>query len=392
MEAGTFQATAMTVKLSLSAALSIALLATHPATARPTASTNLFGIAQDGARVDLITLRNDNGMTVKISSRGGTITEIAVPDREGRFGNVVLGAGSFEGWEKLGGFNSVIGRYANRIGGGGFTLDGTFHELPANARTGVILHGGFPGFSGKIFAADTFERDGRAGVALTYVSPDGENGFPGEVTLTVTYSVGNDDTLRLDYVATTTKPTVVNFTNHAYFTLGTHASGPVYDQMLQVFASRWTPTDENQVPTGEIASVEGTPFDFRKPARIGDRVYSSDPQMLLAKGLDHNFVIDEEPGKKPRVAARLTDPKSGRQLEVRTTEPGVQIYTSNNMFGSTVDGDGRAMRQSDAIAFETEHFPDSPNKPNFPSTVLRPGETFHSITEFVFSTDKEPFE
>src|SRR5690606_16989983 len=180
-----------------------------------------------------------------------------------------------------------------------------------------------------------FERDGRAGVALTYVSPDGENGFPGEVTLTVTYSIGNDNTLRLDYVATTTKPTVVNFTNHAYFTLGTHASGPVYDQMLQVLASRWTPTDENQVPTGEIASVEGTPFDFRKPARIGDRVYSSDPQMLLAKGLDHNFAIDGEPGKEPRVAARLADPGSGRQLEVRTTEPGVQIYTSNNMFGST---------------------------------------------------------
>jgi aldose 1-epimerase len=380
----------MTRTLAFLAALA-ATLAAQPAAAQPTADKALFGVAQDGARVDLVTLRNDSGFTVKISSRGGTITEIDAPDRDGRFGNVVLGAGSFERWEKLGGFNSIIGRYANRIGGGGFTLDGTFYKLPANAKTGVILHGGFPSFSGKIFAAETFERDGRAGARFTYVSPDGENGFPGEVTLTVTYSVGDANTLRLEYEATTTKPTVVNFTNHAYFTLGTHASGPVYDQMLQVFASRWTPTDENQVPTGEIAPVEGTPFDFREPARIGDRVYSSDPQMLLAKGLDHNFVIDGKPGGEPRVAARLTDPKSGRQLEVRTSEPGVQIYSSNNMFGSTVDGDGRAMRQSDAIAFETEHFPDSPNKPNFPSTVLRPGETFHSITDFAFSTDREPF-
>jgi len=374
------------------AALAAALLATSPAAAKPSANKALFGTAEDGPKVDLITLRNDHGMTVKISSRGGTITEIDVPDRDGKFGNVVLGAGSFEAWEKLGGFNSIIGRYANRIGGGGFTLDGTFYKLPANPKTGVILHGGFPSFAGKLFATDIFEKNGRAGASFTYVSPDGENGFPGELTLTVTYSLGNDDALRLEYQATTTKPTVVNFTNHAYFTLGTHASGPVYDQMLQVFASHWTPTDENQVPTGEIASVEGTPFDFRKPARIGDRVYSSDPQMLLAKGLDHNFVIDGEAGPEPRVAVRLTDPGSGRQLEVRTTEPGVQIYSSNNMFGSTVDGDGRAMRQSDAIAFETEHFPDSPNKPNFPSTVLRPGETFHSITEFAFSTDREPFD
>ncbi|OJY71217.1 MAG: hypothetical protein BGP16_11565 [Sphingobium sp. 66-54] len=361
------------------------------ALAAPTAGKAPFGTAKDGAQVDLVTLRNDHGMVVQISSRGGTITRIDVPDREGKPGNVVLGAADFAGWERLAGFNSITGRYANRIGGGGFTLDGIFYKLPANPRTGVILHGGFPGFASKLFRTEIVSRPDRAAARFTLVSPDGENGFPGELTLHVTYSLGNDDTLRLDYEATTTRPTVVNLTNHAYFTLGTHASGPVYDQIMQVFASRWTPTDDNQVPTGEIAPVDGTPFDFRKPTRLRERIYSNHPQMLLAKGIDHNFVLDGESGKVPRVAVRLTDPGSGRQLEVRTTEPAVQIYSSNNMFGSIIDGDGRAMRQSDAIAFETEHFPDSPNKANFPSTVLRPGETFRSTTEFAFSTDRTPF-
>jgi len=297
----------------------------------------------------------------------------------------------FDAWERMIGFNSIIGRYANRIGGGGFTLDGVFYKLPANPTTQVTLHGGFPGFAGQLFAVDIFEREGAAGATLTYVSPDGDNGFPGEVTLKVTYSITNDNVLRLAYAATTTKPTVVNFTNHAYFTLGGHDSGPVYDQMLQVFASRWTPTDEQQVPTGEIRPVANTPFDFRKPVRIGARIYSSDPQMMLAKGLDHNFVLDGPSGAAPRVAARLADPRSGRQLEVRTSEPGVQIYTANNLLGTIVADDGLTMRQSDAIAFETEHFPDSPNKPGFPSTVLRPGETFRSVTEYAFSTDATPF-
>jgi len=364
-----------------------ALLPAAPAMAAPSAEQQLFGTAEDGARVDLVTLTNDAGMVVRISSRGGTITEILVPDREGKLGNVVLSAGSFEAWERLGGFNSIIGRYANRIGGGGFTLDGVRYDLPANPQTGVILHGGRPSFAGKLFQTEIEQGPERALARFTYVSPDGENGFPGEVTLTVTYSLGAENTLRLEYEAVTTKRSVVIFTNHAYFTLGTHASGPIYDQLLQVFASRWTPTDANQVPTGEIASVEGTPFDFREPARIGDRVYSSHPQMLLAKGLDHNFVLDGPPGGEPRLAVRVFDPGSGRRLDVRTSEPGVQIYTSNNMFGSTVDADGRTMRQGDAIAIETEHFPDSPNQPGFPSTVLRPGEAFRSVTEFAFSTD-----
>jgi len=359
------------------------------ASAAPTVSKALFGTAKDGA-VDLITLHNDHGMTVKLSTRGGTLTEIDVPDRKGQMGNVLLGVRGFEAWEKQVGYNAITGRYANRIGSGGFMLDGTFYKLPVEPRSGTILHGGFPSFSSKIMAAETFVKDGRAGAVLTLVSPDGENGFPGELTLHVTYSLGNDNMLRLEYAATTTRPTVVNLTNHAYFTLGTHASGPVYDQKLQVFASRWTPVDANLVPTGEIRSVAGTPFDFRKARPMLDAIYSSDPQIMLGHGLDHNLVLDGPSGGKPRLAVRLTDPRSGRQLEVRTTEPAVQLYSTNSA-GGTDAGDGLTIRQSDAIAIETEHFPDSPNKPNFPSTVLRPGETFRSVTEFAFSTDKEPF-
>ncbi|MBO9575744.1 MAG: galactose mutarotase [Sphingobium sp.] len=364
-------------------------LAASPALAAPTATKALFGTARDGAQVDLVTLRNDKGMVVKFSTRGGTITEISVPDRKGKMGNVILGVTGFEAWEKMIGFNAITGRYANRIGNGGFTLDGTFYKLPTNPK-GVILHGGFQGLSGKIFAAETFAKDGRAGATLILTSPDGENGFPGALTLHVTYSLGNDNVLRLEFEATTTKPTVVNLTNHAYFTLGTHASGPIYNQLLQVFASRWTPTDENQVPTGELRSVAGTPFDFRKARPMLPAIYSTDPQVMLAKGLDHNLVLDGPSGGKPRLALRLTDPGSGRQLEVRTTEPAVQLYSTNGA-GGTDAGDGMTIRQSDGLAIETENFPDAPNKPNFPSSVLRPGETFRSVTEFAFTTDKEPF-
>jgi aldose 1-epimerase len=369
--------------------LALAIVPAAAIHAAPTATKALFGSAKDG-QVDLVTLTNDNGMVVRVSTRGGTITEILAPDRAGRFGNVVLGVTGFEAWEKLIGYNAITGRYANRIGNGGFTLDGTFYKLPVNPRSNVILHGGFPSWSSKICAAETFVKDGRASATFTLVSPDGENGFPGEVTLKVTYSLGNDNMLRLDYAANTTKPTVLNLTNHVYFTLGTHKSGPVYDQLLQIFASRWTPTDENQVPTGEIAPVAGTVFDYLKARPMRDIIYATHPQVMLAKGLDHNFVLDGASGGKPRVAIRLTDPKSGRQLEVRTTEPAVQLYSTNGA-GGTDAGNGMTIRQSDGLAIETEHFPDSPNKPDFPSTVLRPGETYRQVTEFAFSTDRTPF-
>lgn len=381
----------MKAKLTLMAALCAATLWPVAGQAAPTARTSVFGTAADGRQVDLITLTNDAGMVVKVSSRGGTIIELDVPDRDGKPDNVVLGYKDFAAWEKARGFNSIIGRYANRIGGGGFTLDGVFYKLPANPKTNISMHGGPNGFASQLYRATTFERADAAGVTLHYVSADGENGYPGALTLDVTYTLTADNVLRLEYRATTTKPTVVNLTNHSYFTLGGHASGPIYPQWMQVFAGRWTPTDDNQLPTGAIDPVDGTPFDFRKPARLLDRIYSDDPQMVLAKGIDHNFILDGASGAAARLAVRLYDPGSGRQMEVRTSEPAVQIYSGNNLFGTIVGADGRALRQSDGIAFETEHFPDSPNKPGFPSTVLRPGETFHSVTEFAFSTDAKPF-
>jgi aldose 1-epimerase len=372
----------------LALAWAAAMMASGPAQAT-TVARSVFGTSADGRVVELITLHNANGMTVRVSTRGGSLTEVSAPDRKGRIANLVLGHPDFAAWEN--GDNAIEGRYANRIGGGGFTLDGVFYKLAgARPNTNVVLHGGPDNFAHRLWKAETFVQGGRAGATLSYVSADGENGFPGELSVTVSYSLGEDNVLRLDYRASTTRPTVVNLTNHAAFNLGGYDSGPVYDQRLQVFASHWTPTDAAQVPTGEIASVDGTPFDFRKPTRIGDRIYSTHPQMVLARGLDHNLVLDKPAGQGgPALAARLYDPKSGRRMEVRTTEPGVQLYVTNGD-GSRLGANGRTLRQGDGICFETEHFPDSPNKPAFPSTVLRPGETFHSVTEFAFSTDARP--
>jgi aldose 1-epimerase len=360
------------------------------ALAAPTATSATFGTAADGQIVQLITLTNDHGMTVRFSTRGGTIVAIEAPDRAGKIANVVLGRPDFATWDKGSAFNSVVGRYANRIDKGGFTIDGTFYKLQANPTTQVAMHGGQGNFGSKLWKAEIFHKADGAGAILSYVSADGENGYPGELRVRMTYTLTQANVFRIDYEATTTKPTVVNLTNHTYFNIGGADSGSVNDQMLQLFAGAVTPTDQRQIPTGEIKPVAGTPFDFRKMTRIGDRVYSTDPQMMIGKGLDHNFVIDKSASPVP-LAVRLHDPKSGRQLEVRTTEPGVQVYSGNNLNGGMAGAGNRTLRQGDGIAFETEHFPDSPNHPNFPSTVLRPGETLHSITEWAFSTDRTPF-
>ncbi|UAK24780.1 aldose epimerase family protein [Sphingomonas nostoxanthinifaciens] len=346
-----------------------------------------FGTAPDG-QVELITLANDHGMTAKVSTRGGAFVELEAPDRNGRPANVVLGHDGFAEWEKAGGFNTVIGRFANRIANGGFTLDGHFYPIggasPANK---VVLHSGPSDYAGRIFAAAPFQHGGDVGVMLTLKSPDGDGGFPGALDLTMTYTLTAANVVRIDYRATTTKPTVLNLTNHTYFNLAGSGTGTVDPQVLQVFASRYTPADARQIPTGELASVAGTPLDFRTPARIGERVRSSTPQLLMAKGIDHNFVLDGTPGGAPFDAVRLTDPASGRVLTVRTTEPGVQIYTGNGLNGGAVGTGGQTLRQGDGIAFETQHFPDSPNQPTFPTTVLRPGQTFRSTTEWAFSTE-----
>ena len=368
-------------------AAAMALLSTA-VSAAPSVTVAPFGTGQDGQVVQVVTLKNDRGMIVRFSTRGGTIMEISAPDRRGRGANLVLGKPDFAAWDRGGSYNSVVGRYANRIGGGGFTLDGKRYDLPgANKETGVAIHGGPAGFAGKVWRAEPFQRAGEAGAVMTYVSPDGESGYPGELTVRMTYTLTDRNTLRLSYEATTTAPTVLNLTNHTYFNLGGASSGPIYGHRLTLAASHYTPSDQYQVPTGEIASVAGTPFDFRNGAMIADRVYSTHPQMMIARGIDHNFVID---GAGLRSAARLEDPISGRVMEVRTSEPGVQVYTANHFNGAQLGADGRTIRQGDGIAFETQHFPDSPNKPNFPTTVLRPGETFRSTTEFTFSVDRRP--
>lgn len=356
-----------------------------------TATITPFGTSENGDKVDQITLTNDTGMKVRLSTRGGTILEIQAPDRRGRFTNVVLTRPDFASWDRGGSFNALIGPFANRIAGAGFTLDGQFYPLPANPKTKVAIHGGPKGLDSQLWAPETTTDKTSASAILRHTSPDGYNGYPGELKVTVTYTLTNTNVLRLDYAAETTKPTIINLTNHAYFTLGGHENGPIYNQTLQVFAQSYTPTDDTQIPTGEIAPVADTPFDLQKPTKLLQTLYSTHPQILLARGLDHNFVLTGGVTPTPRRAARVVDPASGRQLEVRTTEPGVQIYAGNSLNGSMLADNNRSLRQADGIALETQHYPDSPNQPAFPTTTLRPGKPFHSITEFAFSTDKTPF-
>jgi len=377
------------VDRSAAAALLAGLLVTGSGVAHAaTASTEVFGVAKDGRAVQLVTLRNAKGMVVKVSARGGAIIELTVPDRAGKPGNVVLRQASFEAWEKASGFNTVVGRYADRIDKGGFSLDGTSYTLDGlNPRTNLVIHGGPNSFGSKLWAVAAFQRGGDAGAELDYVSPDGENGYPGTLKVRITYTLTDDNVLRLEYTATTDKPTVVNLTNHAYFNLAGAASGPVYDHQLQIFADRYAPQDSRQIPTGELAPVADTPFDFRSPRRLGDSIYAAHPQLQLAKGLDTNFILAPK-ASGLTLAALLSDPKSGRRMEVRTNETTLRVYTANNLDGTTVGGDGRTLRQSDGVCLETEHLPNSPNQPGFPSTTLRPGQTYSTTTEYAFSTDR----
>jgi len=370
------------------AAMAMSLAAVDAGAA--TVSSEVFGVGKEGKPVQLVTLRNARGMVVRFSARGGAIVEITVPDRTGKPDNVVLGQADFAAWDKSSGFNSVVGRFADRIDKGSFTLDGELHKLSGlNPNTNLVIHGGPNSFGSKLWTVTTFKHGSEAGAALDYLSPDGENGYPGNLKVTMTYTLTDDNVLRLEYRATTDKPTVVNLTNHAYFNLAGAASGPIYDHRLQIFADRYAPQDTRQIPTGELAPVAGTPFDFRNATRVGDAIYAPHPQILLAKGLDTNFILQPK-GAGLTLAARLSDPKTGRRMDVRTNETTLRVYTANNLNGATVGGDGRTLRQGDGICLETEHLPDSPNKPSFPSTALRPGQTYSTTTEYAFSTEGRP--
>ena len=355
----------------------------------PTIASESFGQV-DGTPVTRYTLTNGHGMRVRILTYGGIIQSIEVPDRTGQVGNVALGFPTLDGYLNNTGsaktyFGAIVGRYGNRIAKGAFSLNGNEYHVPIN-NNGNSLHGGTAGFDTKVWQLSQQNGSDSVGVKLQYVSPAGEMGYPGTLTIAVTYTLNQKNELRLDYHATTDAPTVINLTNHSYFNLAGEDTLDVYDQKVTIHADNYTPTDPSQIPTGQIAPVKGTPFDFTSPTPIGARIDANDPQLLLARGYDHNWVINRGDTTGLVEAARAEDPRTGRTLTVSTTEPGVQFYTANFIDGAFTGTSGHSYRQGAGFTMETQHYPDSPNHPNFPTTTLNPGQTYDSTTVFAFGT------
>jgi aldose 1-epimerase len=345
-----------------------------------------FGKTADGKSADLYTLTNKNGVEVTITNYGATIVSVKVPDRAGKAADVVLGYDDVAGYEKdQSFFGCTVGRYANRIALGKFTLDGKPYTLAKNNGENH-LHGGLKGFNRYVWSAKDVSTKSAPAVRMSFVSGDGDEGYPGKLSVQVTFSLTDQNELKIDYSGTTDKPTVVNLTNHSYFNLSGHASGDILAQELMIAADRFTPIDADAIPLKDHRNVQGTPFDFRQSTAIGARIGQDDEQLKTGKGYDHNFVLASAMRTKPELAARAYDPKSGRVMEVWTTEPGVQLYTANYLDG-TVKGKGGAVYNfRNAFCLETEHFPDSPNRSDFPSVVLRPKETYRTTTIYKFST------
>ena len=340
-----------------------------------------FGTTADGSPVNIYTLRNAAGMEAKITNYGGIVVSLKTPDRNGKLDDVVLGFDSMDGYRTNPPyFGAIIGRYANRIAAGKFTIDGVQYQAPINSGKNC-LHGGIKGFDKVVW---TPKFNGNA-LELTYLSRDGEEGFPGTLTAKVVYTLTDQNELKIDYSATSDKPTIVNLTNHSYFNLAGQGNGTVLDQVVSINADAFTPVDKNMIPTGEIQSVAGTPMDLRKPIAIGIHVDDPYEQIKLGGGYDHNWVLNKKQSGELSLAASVGDPKSGRVLEVWTTEPGVQLYTANFLDGKLLGKGGKKYQRRGAFCLETQHYPDSPNHPNFPSVVLRPGQTYQETTIYRFS-------
>jgi aldose 1-epimerase len=382
----------LVVVASMIAAVPVAQLVVAQS-ATPAAGTGAEGITSEpwgeveGEEVTLYTLTNANGMEVKITNYGGIITSVLVPDRDGTMDNVTLGFTNLDEYvEGHPYFGNITGRYANRIARGTFDIDDENFYLALNNGPNT-LHGGEKGFDKHVWAAEEVSGDGEVGVRMSRVSPDMEEGYPGNLDVEVTYTLTDSDEIRIDYHATTDEPTHVNLTNHAYWNLAGDGSGSAEGHELTLMASNYTPVDENLIPTGEIAPVAGTPLDFTTPHPIGERVRDNFEQLLLGRGYDHNFVLDRSSPDDSSliVAARVVEPESGRTLEISTTEPGIQFYSGNFLDATEVGGAGKMYRQGDGFALETQHYPDSPNHPEFPSTLLEPDEEFNSTTIYAFS-------
>jgi len=346
-----------------------------------------FGTTPGGADVYLYTLRNGAGMEVAVSDYGAAIVSLKIPDPTGRIQDVVLGYNNLSAYlsRKNQYLGATIGRYANRIAKGRFALNGRQYQVPANNGPNS-LHGGSTGFDKRIWSAEDVTDPAGRQLKLRYLSEDGEEGFPGNLDVHVSFQLADRNELHIGYSATTDRDTVLNLTNHAYFNLAGEGNGDILQHKVTLFASRFTPVDETLIPTGEFRNVAGTPFDFRKSTAIGARLEDSAGQIRRAGGYDHNFVLDEGE-EKLVLAARVTEPTSGRVLEVLTTEPGVQFYSGNFLDGSTVGKSGRKYSFRSGFSLETQHFPDSPNQPAFPSTVLKPGQRFQSTTVYRFSSE-----
>jgi aldose 1-epimerase len=367
---------------------------TSIAAARPAAElpkvrvvTSPFGALPSGQKVQAFTLTNAHGVAIRAIDYGGIITSLSAPDRAGVTGDIVLGYDNIDGYLKTTPyFGAIVGRYANRIAKGRFTLDGATYTLATNNGANA-LHGGVTGFDKVMWHAEPFDSASGAGVVFTYTAKDGEEGYPGALTARVTYTLNNDNQLSIEYSVTSTRATPVNLSQHSYFNLAGDGSGTILNHQVQIAADSFTPVDTTLIPTGVLQPVTGTPFDFRTSTAIGARISDTDVQLKIAGGYDHNFVLNRK-GDGMAHAARVVEPVSGRTLDVSTTEPGIQFYTGNFLDGSITGKGGHVYRHRNGFCLETQHFPDSPNQKSFPSTILRPGSEYRSRTVYTFGVQR----